>query len=134
LRLRTGGERVPSFIVKPIADEDFYVVWSTVVDAPTGCGSREELARDLGPAKGAPERFDRADKFGTSMKDPEIARDCQWFGWHDKAFRLAEWPIPNARRNEGIYQVPRENIRALCEQSEDADPTELLIFTPHEDA
>lgn len=124
---------MPSFIVKPVASDDFYVVWSTVVDAPTGCGSRKELARQLGPTVGSSERFERADEFGTSMQDPQIPRNRQWFGWHDKAFMLREWPIPNARHGEGIYDVPRENVRALCELPDDADPTSLLIFTPHED-
>lgn len=126
---------MPSFIVKPVADEDFYVTWSTIVDAPTGYGSRAELAESLGPQEGAPERFERADEFGTSMMDPALAGDRQWFGWHDKAFMLREWPIPNARHDKGIYEVPRENLRALCERYEsEADPTELLIFSPHEDA
>lgn len=123
---------MPGFIVKPIADEDFYVRWSTIVDAPTAFGSREELAAELGPEHGSPDRFERADEFGTSMCDPEIARDRQWFGWHKMEFMLREWPIPNAR-SEGTYGVPRENVRALCEQDEDDDPTDLLIFHPHED-
>lgn len=123
---------MPSFIVKPVADEDFYVVWSTIVDAPTAFGTLGELAAELGPKKGAPERFLRADEFGTSMQDPQIPRDRQWFGWHDKAFQLMEWPWPG-RRHDGIYQVPRENVRALCEQNEDEDPSPLLIFTQFDD-
>lgn len=126
---------MPSFIVKPVSTEDFYVVWSTVVDAPTGYGSRRELTALLAGIEGSPDRFDRADEFGTSMNDPAIASDRQWFGWHDKAFVLHEWPIPDARYAEGIYEVPRENVRALCERYEDGgDPTELLTFTPYEDA
>jgi len=123
---------MPSYIVKPLADEDFYVVWSTVLDAPTTFGSRAELAAGLGHQEDTSERLDRADEYGTSMNDPEIPRDRQWFGWHDKAFMLREWPIPNARHDEGIYEIPRENVRALCEQDDGADPTPLLTFTPDE--
>ena len=61
-----------SFIVKPAADDDLYVVWSTIVGAPTACGSREELAKQLGPDEGAPERFNRADEYGTSMRNPTL--------------------------------------------------------------
>lgn len=125
---------MPSFIVKPRAGEDFYVVWSTVVDAPTMFGTRDELISDY-PSRSefASERFDRADEYGTSMCDPDLPRDRQWFGWHDEAFRLENWPIPNARHGEGIYEVRRENVRALCERYPDGDPTDLLIFTPLED-
>ena len=122
---------MPSFIVKPIATDDFYVVWSTVVDAPTGWGSKSELMQQLGSDEGAPERFQRADERGTSMKDPTLPLDRQWFGWHEDAFMLREWAIPNARHGEGIYSIPRANLRALCEGA--GDPTSLLIFTPHED-
>lgn len=121
---------MPSFIVKPVRDEDFYVEWSTVVDAPTAWGSRVELSRLLGPRASAPERFDRADEFGTSMQDPTLPRDRQWFGWHDEAFVLREWPIPNAHHADGIYEVPRDRVRELCERGEDGDPTDLLIFAP----
>lgn len=128
---------MPSFIVKPNRDEDFYVLWSTVVDAPTAYGTRDELAsllRDEAAARFAQEtaeRFERADEFGTSMNDPQLSRDRQWFGWHDKAFALREWPIPDARHDENFYEVPRENVRALCELPEGADPTNLLIITPY---
>lgn len=122
---------MPSFIVKPKADEDFYVVWSTVVDAPTAWGDRSELERDLGSVESSPERFDRADATGTSMNDPEIRNGRQWFGWHDKEFMLMEWDIPN--RQKGVYQVPRENVRALCEAYDtDIDITPLLTFEPWE--
>lgn len=124
---------MPNFIVKPVTAEDFYVAWSTIVDAPTAFGSREELAGLLRGDESKPERFDRADEYGTSMQDPELPRDHQWFGWHDEAFMLREWPIPNARYDEGTYEVPRENVRALCERYPDGDPTDLLIFHPFED-
>jgi hypothetical protein len=124
---------MPSFIVKPIADDDFYVEWSTVVDAPTAFGTRVGLAKLLPGDSGSSERFRRADQYGTSMMDPALPRDRQWFGWHDRAFLLMEWEIPN-RRSDGAYEVARENVRALCERYEaGGDPTDLLTFTPHED-
>lgn len=120
---------MPGFIVKPVAEEDFYVRWSTVVDAPTDYGTRQELEDSLGEKEGAPERFTRADELGSSMCDPALPRDQQWFGWHERSFILMEWEIPD-RRHDGHYEIPRENIRALCEQPEDTDPTRLLIFIP----
>lgn len=35
---------LPSFPIKPRGDEDFYVLWSTVVDAAVGYGTRAEVA------------------------------------------------------------------------------------------
>lgn len=74
---------MPSYIIKPRKDEDFYVVWSTVVDTVTGWGTRKELEGDawLGRRKGAAdaERFDRADEKGSSTSG-EIA---DWYTWDD---------------------------------------------------
>ena len=114
---------MPTFIVKPKRDEDFYVLWSTVVDAPTGYGMRAEL---IGPFGGPAERFDRADEYGTSMQDPDLPRDRQWFGWHDESFLLMNCG-PDAPAN-GVWRVPRANVRDLCERlGRDADVTDLLV-------
>lgn len=121
---------MPSFIVKPKPDEDWYCVWSTIVDCPGHGGTREEILRNV-YAKATPERLDRADEYGTSMCDPELPRDRQWFGWHDEAFFIRE-VVPWSE--DGIYEVPRVNIRALCERlSKSEDVTDLLTFHPHEE-
>jgi hypothetical protein len=122
---------VPTFIVKPVQGEDFYVAWSTVVDAPTGWGSREQISRQAW-VKATPDRLARADEYGTSMCDPDLPPDRQWFGWHDVGFLVMEVDIPNP--GNGSYVIPRSKIRALCERIERReDPTDLLSFTAWED-
>lgn len=62
---------MPSYIVKVAPDIDLYVYWSTIVDAPTAIGSRDELAEWLRQRGYAADdqRFDRADRTGTSSVD-----------------------------------------------------------------
>jgi hypothetical protein len=120
---------VPSFIVKPDPDDDFYVEWSTVVDAPTAYGSREELTADLGPRSGSAERFDRADEFGTSMCDPLLPRDDQFFGWNDKEFTVHNVGAPTGKL------IARKDIRELCERLDsDTDISHLLKPLPRGEA
>ena len=59
---------MPTYIIKPSRDEDFYVWWSTVVDAPIGWGPRDYVPLDN---EGSPERFARADERGTSANWPD---------------------------------------------------------------
>lgn len=122
---------MPTFIVKPKPDEDFYVAWSTVVDAPTAHGTRAELEACpwLDTSSG---RFGRADERGTSMNDPILPADQQWFGWH-----TAEWMIREVvpHRAGGVWVVSRENLRSVCEGIDaGADVTGLLRFETHEEA
>lgn len=78
---------MPTIVIKPSRDEDFYVGWSTIVEAPVWCGSREEAAQILVlDASGSPDqpesRLVRADINGTSA-----AGDFAWFGrWDYEAF------------------------------------------------
>ena len=122
---------MPTFIVKPKPDEDFYVAWSTIVDAPGAFGDREAIKRDIW-AKATDERLDRADEYGTSMCDPDLPRDRQWFGWHDEEFMIRE-VVPD--RDGGTWVAPRENLRAICEGIDAGqDVTPLLRFEPYDDA
>jgi hypothetical protein len=115
-------------IIKPIRDEDFYVVYSSVVDAPIRCGTRAELEATYEHA--AADRFARADEHGTSSK-------LGWDGWDQQTitvregFRPGAWP-PNAC----WAKVARVDLRQLCE-SVDADgywnPPEGLITWEHFD-
>lgn len=63
---------MPTFIIKPDRDQDFYVAWSSIVDAPTAWGDRDEVARAVadydGPGEAKPDRFDRADRHGSSAR------------------------------------------------------------------
>ena len=81
---------MPSYIVKPDPLRDEYVIWSTIVDAPTAVGTRAELEQLLtmhdGPEAAAGERFDRADSAGTSDKAGD-------YGFDDKRFLYQAWGI-----------------------------------------
>lgn len=105
---------MPSFIVKPKRDEDFYVVYSTVVDAPTGWGARAdfESAHMLHPQDFAYERFLRADEHGSSCL--EFDRDGYRLGWY--WWDEAEFTIMNGPGAPGT--LPRDQLRAYCEVQE----------------
>ena len=109
-------------IIKPIRDEDFYVVYSSVVDAPIRCGTRAELEATYEHA-GA-DRFARADETGSSSK-------LGWDGWADQTITVREGFRPDAYpENSWGAAVARADLRKFCE-SVDADgywnPPEGLI-------
>lgn len=83
---------MPTYIIKPSRDEDFYVWWSTVVDAPIGWGPRDYVP--LG-SEGRPERFARADERGTSANWPDWPVEEMPFGWND-----SEWSITMAGQHK----------------------------------
>lgn len=126
---------MPSFIVKAETDQDWYCLWSTVVDAPTYWGSRGELEREVhDPRETAGERFDRADKNGTSARIPGTPDTEQWFGWNDDTFVLME-AGPDLRNEDGYWLLPRANLRAFCEALDaGSDTTPLCAWEQHEDA
>lgn len=90
------------FIVKPERDADFYVIWSNIVEAPLGTGSRADLK-----AEGFPEdRIERADITGTSMMRDLMS---SYWGvldgeWEDSCF-IAE--------QRGV--LPRSRLREFAE-------------------
>lgn len=75
---------MPRLVIKPIADRDEYVGWSTVVDAPLAGGTRAQMlvwvASPHGMGRGgagAAALMDRVDEFGTSIvQDPDST--YQW--------------------------------------------------------
>jgi hypothetical protein len=107
---------MPSYIIKPDRAEDFYVVWSTIVEAPLAFGPREYL-QELGEEGSLrdmhyPDRWARADKAGTSERSGRNG------GWDDAGF---------------IYQqqgwLPRAKLKELCAllaENENADVSHLL--------
>lgn len=124
---------MPSFLVKATPDADWYCLWSTVVDAPTYWGTRAELIREhCDPAAVVAERFDRADKNGTSAMIPGTSDDEQWFGWNDSPFILSE--AGPEYRDGGCWMLPRANLRAFCEAlTATEDTTSLCVWEPYED-
>lgn len=103
---------MPRFIIKPVADRDEYVVWSTVVDHPVECGSRAAFAETyLDHVEYRADRFERADASGTS------AYDVNWFGWDHEEFLLhnMDWT------DERWRSVKRENLFAYTEAAADGN-------------
>ena len=106
---------MPREIVKVAPDEDFYVEWSSIVEAPTAFGDREGMQAHLAStdALGDGKRIDRADATGSSA--------IGGWGW--------TW-----EHETTIYQqqgnLPRRNLRALCARlakDEHADCKDLLL-------
>jgi hypothetical protein len=126
---------MPSFIVKASPDEDWYCRWSTIVDAPTYWGSREELTSAAWqPEEVAAERFERADANGTSACIPGVPADEQWFGWNDGDFILMEAGPDYPEGEDGCWLLPRANLRAFCEGLDaERDTTPLCRWKRHED-
>jgi len=129
------------FILKASPDEDLYLIWSTVVDAPTWVfGSSDEIADHLWaewrrqhpdcspkPGTGPAARLARADIHGSSMIDPQIG------GWGDESLLLG-----NGTPDDGWwYELPRTNLtayaRALLDQDEAAALVQLRRTTRIDD-
>lgn len=93
-------------IIKASPDEDFYVIYSSVVDAPIQFGSRRELEREYEHAHA--ERFDRADATGSS---------CAWtdppeFGWDDPTILIRESvDLPDGAI---AIEIPRAALADFC--------------------
>ncbi|RBO87059.1 hypothetical protein [Nocardia puris] len=94
-------------IIKPSRDEDFYVVYSSVVDAPIQWGTRAEL--EAGYEHAHPDRFDRADEWGSSS----------WIGshhWDRQRVMVREGFRPGAYPPGAWYAtVARADLRQFCE-------------------
>lgn len=108
-----------SYIVKPKPDEDFYIYWSSVVDAPTMWGTRAEMAQALdrrGRDEGEPVRFARADETGTSSLDGFEDWDTTEFWVHN----IGDKP----------FIVERENWRAFCESWDGAHAFDESLTKP----
>ena len=121
---------MPSYIVKASPDEDYYVMWSTVVDAPTFAGTRAEMetCHYLTPQDVAPERFARADQYGTSAQwgadEPgqEIIRP---YGW-DTAECVYQ--------GEDAYALlPRDRLREFCDRLGRDEPVDDLLVPTEDD-
>lgn len=102
---------MPSYIVKDKPDEDYYVMWSSIVDAPTFAGTRAEMeaCHWFGPQDVADERFERADTYGTS---------AQWGAGEpgQKITRVYGWDDSEGFVYQGEGWLPRAKLRELCER------------------
>ncbi len=102
-------------IIKPKADEDFYVVHSSVVDAPVFWGTRADLeAKFERDARAEAERrvaeqFADADKSGTSSSWGEG-------GWDETEIQVREgFAFEGRPANAWAAYVQRADLRAFCE-------------------
>lgn len=94
---------MPSYIIKPMRDEDFYVEFSTITDTITSCGGRDDYPFD---------RLARADQTGTSALWGNSAtfedRDAEGL-W----FRTEWYPEIPEEANSG--RIPWDKVRAFCD-------------------
>lgn len=114
---------MPSYIIKPDPHTNYYVVWSTVLDNWTLAGTREELEQEY-PEHTSPERFDRADEYGTSANWPNTPPHKQKYGWE-----TTEWTVHNfdgePMEEDVLTLLPRNSLRQWVETE---DPN-LLNYT-----
>lgn len=100
-------------IIKPKADEDFYVVYSSVVDTPTSFGTRKQLLSSPWANVDAV-RLARADIEGTSALWGTPGQ--QPYGWQDTEVPVREGINDPTRPADAFWgMVKREDLRAFCE-------------------
>lgn len=123
-----------NIIIKAAKDLDLYCEWSSVVDAPTFIGTRDEVLRHLtgyrssyGQSDPAEVRVARADKTGTSAKrDP---RAPGYTGpldgeWNDTGFVVEQrgWlPRASMARFLELYAVNVDAAYEVLEPFENDD-------------
>jgi hypothetical protein len=105
------------FITKASPSEDWYCVWSTVVDAPVEYGTKAELISRRHIEDLSPERFERADRTGTS------AKDCDWYGWDDHVWMVRECGLPEAR------DLLRADLKRFCMALDNNDVDAMMEMT-----
>lgn len=69
---------MPSIILKATPESKNYVVWSSIVDAPLGYGTQEELQSGGFRREYTDERFERADRTGSSLMDGGYGWDSEY--------------------------------------------------------
>lgn len=117
---------MPRHILKDRPDVDWYVMWSTIVDAPVFAGTRAEFETEYGRSESAAsERFDRADATGTSFIGGEG-------GWYDDTIIVANLPEGGPEAGE----IARTSLRAFVEaldEGRNVDALALVIpFEPED--
>lgn len=111
---------MPNYLIKPERDEDLYVDWSTIVEAPVAWGPKWFL-QEADPATYKDERFERADEYSTS---------ALWFEsyWEKQGYEIymQQGTIPRSRLKELTEVLEIEGIS-------DDDPRVLALLDPFED-
>jgi hypothetical protein len=108
-----------SIVVKPERYEDLYIIWSSIVEAPTYWGSRSELVRE-GPLWLKMEYFDRADACSSSSQIFPESWEEDWglifmqSGFIRRSRMKALVEVMESRPDDGLdYEDPR--VLALLE-------------------
>lgn len=105
---------MPETLIKPVPGEDFYVLYSSVVDTPTGFGTRAQLSAGRHPVED--ERFERADRTGTSA----LWGDPPAHGWHEQTIVVREGITDPTEPPRALWgTVRRRDLRAFCESLQD---------------
>lgn len=103
---------MPRYILKPKPDEDFYVTYSTIVDAPVLWGTRDEIWHEDPDA--FRNRLDRADETGSSAMWPRTG--APYMGWDETEIIVREGFAFDDVPDGAIWGVvARSDLRALCE-------------------
>lgn len=103
-------------IIRVSPDEDLYLEWSSIVEAPTFVGTRTQLLvhlhRNYQPVETPEQRVDRTDETGSSGRD---GWGCKWDATGE--IYMQRGFLPRARMAEFAR-------RLLADQN--AEPTDLL--------
>lgn len=121
---------MPSYIIKPFRDRDWYCYWSEVVEAPLCWGTRTEmfayLTRQSPSRENTPERVEdrlmRTDKTGTSVLWGPVPRVYSY----DDSDRTLVY------MQQGYFSV--DKLPEFCERiaANDLDPDVSDMLTPFE--
>lgn len=99
-------------MVKPVADEDFYTLYSDIVDGFVEYGTREEFLQ-IPPGEGTSwltkqrQLLDRADEHGTSS---HAFNEPDHMGWRDTVILIRDGALE-------LRRLPRTEVRAYIEAS-----------------
>ncbi|PRY56467.1 hypothetical protein [Glycomyces artemisiae] len=123
---------MPSYVLKasPDESEDLYGIYSTIVDAFTFVGTREEIHTEFTGRGRHPMEVNaliaHADALGSSCG---IADDQfqVWYGWAEKTVTIGEGP--------GCGELPRKNLSAYLRaiEAHNLDAAAALVISDQEE-
>lgn len=90
---------MPSYILKAERDSSEYIWWSDITESPLAIGTKDQIVSVMReecrrPTEWESERFERADKTGTSALWPSA--DDPAFGWDDDLIAEQRGILPRA--------------------------------------
>lgn len=97
---------MPTIVVKVLPNVGYYVLWSTVVDNMVGGGTKESIQDRYGRDEYSDDRFDRADKNGSSARYSRDGPDCA-FGWNEKTFLVTNTTF---RKDASFFRLSRDKL------------------------